>query len=365
MAHVLPVGLDVGTTTVRMLQLSVAGPELRVVAAAKYVIPQEVKDDPSALEEAVVVGVRDMVKGGAFRRREVVMALAPEELAARNIRMPTTPETELAAAVSWEVQNKFPFDTASAVVQYLRAGQVRQGGEVLDEIIVLAAPRAEVERKIAFAAEVGLDLVSLDAEPCAVFRGFERYLRRRGDERTLTVLVDIGARTTVVIGRGRDILFVKTIPIGGAIFNRAVSDSLELAVTEAEALRRRLARRGDQADPSEPVQRAVTDCLRPHLEDLAGEIALCLRYYAVTFRGPRPEEIVCTGGEAHDPAIPRMLAERLGVDVRIGDPFARVRAENLAPAVDRRTRSSEWATSFGLSLKGLSLREPLGTGCAA
>ncbi len=365
MARVLPIGLDIGTTTVRMLQLSAAGRELRAVAAGKRVIAQEVKGEPQARREALIEAVHDMVKSGRFRRREAVMALAPEELAVRNIRMSKTPDEELATAVNWEVQNKFPFDTTTAVVQFLRAGEIRQGGDVLDEIIVFAAAREEIERKISLATEAGLDLVSLDAEPCAIFRGFERYLRREEDDRVVTVLIDIGARTTVVIGRGRDILFVKTIPIGGAIFNRSVSERLELAFTEAEALRRRLARRGDTCDPSDPVQRAVSDCLRPHLEDLAEEIGLCLRYYAVTFRGPRPEEIICTGGEAHDPAVPGMLAERLGVDVRVGNPFERVRTQEASLALDRRLRSCEWATSFGLSLKGLSIREPLGTGCAA
>jgi type IV pilus assembly protein PilM len=355
MARVLPIGLDIGTTTVRMLQLAGSEDDVRLVDAAKYVVPQEAKRDPSGLREAVVEGIRGILRGRRFRRREAVMALKADELAVRSMRMAKMPEEELPTAVNWEVQNKFPFDTATAVVQYLRAGEVRHGDQVLDEIIVFVAPRAAVESKIELACDMGLDVVSLDAEPCAVFRGFERFLHRREDESVVTALVDIGSRTTVVIARGRDIIFVKTIPIGGAVFNRSVADCLELAPSEAEALRRRLARRSEEADPADPVCRAVTDCIRPPLEDLANEIGLCLRYYAVTFRGPRPESITFSGGEAHDPTIPRMLGERLGMEVTIGDPFRRIRTNHLGAIPDRRQCASEWATSLGLSLKGFAL----------
>jgi type IV pilus assembly protein PilM len=365
MGRVLPIGLDIGTTTVRLLQLSGTEEDLRVVDAAKYVIPQDVKSDPSGRRGAVMEGIRGMLRDRRFRGREAVMALSAEEMAARSIRIPKAPREELPAAVHWEVQNKFPFDTATAVVQYLPAGQIRQGDQVLDEIIVFVAPRAEVEGKIDLACEVGLDLVSLDAEPCAVFRGFERQLRRREDTDIVTALADIGSKSTVVIARGRDVIFVKTIPIGGGTFNRSVAECLDLAPTEAEALRRRLARRTDDPNPADPVRRAVVDCLRPHLEDLAAEVGLCLRYYAVTFRGPAPDRIVCTGGEAHDPAVPAMLADRLGLEVQVGDPFRQVRTDHLDRVLDRRGCLSEWTTSFGLSLKGWGLAEPLRGGRAA
>jgi len=363
----LPIGLDIGTTTVRLLQLTGTERDLRVVDAAKFVIPQDVKVLPERRREVVTDGIRRILKEHRFRGREVVMALAPGQLAIRNVRLPKMPEEERATAVNWEAQNRFPFDTATAVIQYLPAGEVRQGDQVLDEIMLVAAPRAEVDAQMQWALEAGLELVSLDAEPCAVFRGFERFLRRREDEGVVSVLVDIGAQTTVVIARGRDIVFVKMIPIGGVVFNRAVAECLELAVTEAEALRRRIGRppRRAGAPPDEDRQRvcrAVADAIRPHLEDLANEIALCLRYYSVTFRGPRPESVTFTGGETHNVDIPASLGERLGVEVKPADIFQSVKTDHLGQVLDRRGTLAEWTTAFGLSLKGFHLAEQLAAG---
>lgn len=364
----LPIGLDVGTTTVRMLQLAGSEHDLRIVGAAKTVLAADPKDDAATRHQTVVETVRRMMKEHRFRGRQVVMALADEALAVRNLRMPQMPDDELATAVKWEAQNKFPFDTATAIVQHLRAGEVRQGDQVLDEVILLAAPRAEVDARIQLASQAGLELVSLDAEPLAIFRGFERFMRRREDEEATGAYVDIGARTTVVLARGREVVFVKMIPIGGAVFNRAVAESLELVPLEAEALRRRLGRRrrdSDDPDDADRIGRAVADAIRPHLEDLAGEIELCLRYYSVTFRGARPEVVVFTGGEASNPSVPAAVAKRLGLEAKIGDPFRGVRTDHLETLLDRRGPRAEWATAFGLSLKGFALAALADAGYAA
>lgn len=365
----LPIGLDIGTTTVRMLQLSGREHDLRVMDAAKFAIPAEARTHLNRRREAVVEGIRRLVKERRFRGREAVAALPAGALAVRNIRMPKMPDEELATAVNWEAQNKFPFDTATAVIQYLRAGEVRQGDQVLDEIILFAVPRVEVDAQVRLACEAGLDLVSLDAQPCAVFRGFERHLRRREDEAVASIVADIGAQTTVVISCGREVAFVKTIPIGGAVFNRTVAESLELAPAEAESLRRRTGRRPAAASAEgadeDRAGRAVADAIRPHLEDLANEIGLCLRYYTVTFRSVRPDRIAFTGGEAHDPCIVAGLAERLGLQADVGDPFRGVRTDHLDRALDRRGVRAEWATAFGLSLKGFHLAAQFAAGYAA
>jgi len=369
MAKAFPIGLDIGNTVVRLLQLGGSPQDLRVLEAARFVIPPELRQDPERRRQAVIEGIRSALRERKFRRRDVVMALSERELAIRNIRMPKTPDEELATAVNWEAQNKFPFDTATAVIQHLRAGEVHQGDKVFDEVIVLAVPRAEVERRVQLATDLKLSLVSLDVEPCAVFRCSERFLQRQGDEETVSVLVDIGSRTMIVIARGRQIVFIKTIPLGGDVLNRSVAESLDLSSTEAEALRRRLARRAKpdagEAEGPDRVRVAVADAIRPHVEDLANEIALCLRYYGVTFRGARPEAITFSGGEAHAPDLPQILGQRLGVEAKIGDPFRGVAIGHLGPVLDRRGCLGEWTTAFGLSLKGIYLAEQAEGSCAA
>ena len=85
-----------------------------------------------------------MFKHGRFLGRRVVVALPRELLAVKNLRMPLIPQHELAAAVKFEARNIFPFDTDQAHIQILPAGEVRQGIDVRQEVIVLAARHEDV-----------------------------------------------------------------------------------------------------------------------------------------------------------------------------------------------------------------------------
>jgi type IV pilus assembly protein PilM len=361
----LPIGVDIGLTTIRLLQLSGVSRDLRVLDATRIAVPQEVRTNPQRRREFVVDSIRGAVRKGKFRGRPAVMALGPSQVTARNIRLPLMSADELGTAVNWEAQNKFPFDTATAVIQYLRAGEVRQGDRLMNEVILLAAPRTEAEGALRMAAEAGLDLVSLDAKPCALFRGFERYLQRRADDEKITALVDLGAQTTVVIAHGRQVEFLKTIPIGGVTLNRAVAECLDVTAAEAEGLRRHLGSRQGRDDTADQVARTVADSVRPHLEDLANEIALCLRYHSVTFRCPRPQTVTFSGGESNNHDVVTSLGERLGIEVHVGEPLKGIQIDHVGPVMDRRSGQAEWATAMGLSLKGFNLSAPMADGFAA
>ena len=170
----------------------------------------------------------------------------------------------------------------------------------------------------------------------------------------VNVLVDIGARRSqVVIGRGREISFIKPIDIGGFHFHEAVSRKLGITMEEAESLRRRLIETGEPVDPAarrDPVRQAVFDATRSPMEELGREISLCLRYYSVTFRGHRPTKLRLIGGEACDPQLQSLLNAALVIPVEIGRPLFSVNTSRMKPS-DRRGSMCEWALALGLSLR--------------
>jgi type IV pilus assembly protein PilM len=197
---------------------------------------------------------------------------------------------------------------------------------------------------------------SIDVEAAALYRSQERFIRRREDEQEVHVLVDIGqARSHVVIGRGRDISFIKSIDLGSRRFQEDVSRKLGITMDEARGLRRRLIESAPgPATPEllkkDPVRQAVFDACRGTMEELGREIALCLRYYSVTFRGQRPQKLKLLGGEAADPLLLGVLNASLGVAVEAGRPLFSVDISRM-DACDRMGFGSEWATAFGLALK--------------
>ena len=364
-----PIGLDIGADSVKMLQLQRAGGELVVCACGRRKLPAEVRTDPSRRYELTVSAVKGLLRERGFRGRRVTTALSSRQLGIKNVRMPHLSPSELAEAIRWEAGERFGFEIAPDRVKYLLAGEIRQGGETQDEIIMLAVSEKIIETHLSMLEEIGLRIEHIEPEPIALFRVFDRFLRRRGDRDSVSVVLDIGASSTrIVVARGRRIVFIKSIEIGGARLTGAVARQLNLSLEEAEELRAMMVKQDSEEGESTPEARegagvsqsvcwTIHDALRGEIEELSREIALCLRYCSVTFRGLRPREIVVTGGQAYDRSAMKLLGEQLGVECVTPNPLRGVNVSKVTFSGNRRGALSEWALCAGLAMRDIDPAE--------
>jgi type IV pilus assembly protein PilM len=357
-----PIALDIGTDSIKMLQMRRAGEGIAVGACGRWAFPPSVGDDQAKRRELTLQGVRELLGKEGFRGRRVVSALSCEQLKVKNVRLQAMSRAELDEAVRHEAEERFgqPFEPDQ--LHYLQAGQIRQGVDSYQELIILAAPAEVIESHLSMLTELGLSPELIDAEPLAVFRPFERLLRRQADEDAISVVIDLGhAVTKVVVARGRQIVLIKSIAIGGRDFTEAVARQLNLSHEEAGDLRTRVMREhaerrrqrdgaDDKGDPNS-VDWTIQDAVRGEVERLAREIALCLRYCSVTFRGVRPRQVIMTGGQAYDPAMTRLLVEHLGVECRIGHPLKGIDTSCVDFESDRRGVLAEWSVCAGLAYR--------------
>jgi len=346
-----------------MVQLSRHRGQVSTVACDQRTLPAGTYSDAER-RELQTNAVSELLADNQFIGQEAVTALSWDDLQARNLRIPPMPEQEIGSVVQFESAERFGVDPKQAEIRFIVSGDVRQGTEMKQEVMAFGARHASVETRVDMLAKLGLKPVALDAGPCAVFRGFERLLRRDDDRQEVNAFVDLGySGTRVVISRGPDLIFFKAIAIGGRRFNEQVSEQLELSPDEAAQIRFRLHRQflaeatgqtGNIAQDEtvgENVRHAILDAVRPALEQLSKEISLCLRYCSVTFRGLRSEAITAVGGEARNADIIRLLSDQVNVPFRVGHPMRNIAAQTKTSSADRRHGQPEWATAVGLALK--------------
>src|SRR5204863_6446280 len=210
----------------------------------------------------------------------VVAALPRSIVRVKQARVPAMSAPELRSAVELEAKAAFDLDPAQAKVQFLSAGQVRQGNDTLMEVIIVAARNRDVDQFLQQLHAAGAVVESLDFEPCAIYRSIGAA--------GLNAVLDIGlTQSQMIIGRDDEINFLKSIEVGGRAINEAVARKLGISVEEARALRRRLSETAPRADVAkrDPVRQAVFDANRPLVEELGQRVSLCLRYHAVSFSG--------------------------------------------------------------------------------
>lgn len=368
-----PIGLDIGHSSIKAIQLLVNGGQISVFAADETRIDPGVNSDEQARKGFIVSAVKRMLAQGNFRGRDVISCVPSGKLKITSLRLSEAEKGAIEQALRREVAQRFGLDPNEDAIDYVVAGHVRQNDELKSELIVFATDNQTIKDHIALLEEAELRPVALDTIPCALFRSFERSLRRQADRELTVVFVDVGSRfTTVVFGRGGEISFVKQIPIGGERFVQRVAAKLGISISEAETLRESLrpesgfsSLKPDAEDgPSQENERnidastrhAVSDAVTSVAEDLAREVELCLRYYTVTFRGKRVERAVFAGGGAYEDILLNVLRRQLAVEIEIAEPLRGFDLSSGKGKVsfygDRRGLLCEWAVAVGLSLKG-------------
>ena len=336
-----PIGVDIGSQSVKMLQLGAEQKQLR--EASRWDLPPGSAASDKHMDN-VIEALRQAREGRDFRGREAVFCLNSADLFVQNIRVPQAVGNEFRQIVHTEAATRIPFAQSDAEIRYIEADNVRQGDAVRKEVILMACQRGTVERVLEISEAAGLVPVAIDVEPAALLRCYRTQFRRDADVNNRMMFVNMGASTTtVVIARGSDAMFVKYIDVGGHNLDEAVARNLGMKLGEAASLRRHNGdRRADQRDPE--IARSVAESTRPLLERLAGEISMCVRYHSVTFRGQPLSQMIIGGGESSE-ALAQWLSERLDMKCEVGNPFRSFQAGPMPG------RLGQWDIATGLALR--------------
>ncbi len=379
--NVGPIGLDIGHDSVKMLQLEQTNNHFRVTAAGRVRLDPEKTEDPAVRREAIIEAIANLIQNGNFHGHEVVSCVPGGQLKITNIRLNEGEDFAVHDVIVKEMQRRFGLEPGVDAIDYLAAGTVRQGDDTKNEYIVFGCDDATLRDHIDILEQAKVQPVAIDVMPNALYRSFERTLRRQEDRERTVVFVDLGSRfTSVVFGRGCEINFVKQIPMGGHSFNEQIASKLNISPGQAAMLRERLQKeRQDPRSSNGPAQRdgASDEQDQPHAAaavateieidantrqmvisaldsaaaELAKEVALCFRYYTVTFRGKRVEKVHLTGGEAYEKILVNVLRRQLPAEVDVARPLRGFDMSEIRFDGCKRDCLCEWAVPVGLALR--------------
>lgn len=341
-----PIGVDLGVRSIKLVQFS--SDRSRLIDACRWELPPVLPN--TTFEQHVARwtdGMSKALEGRSFRGRDVVVCLGDRQLFLQNVRVPREMGAQMHRLVAQEAAGRLPFGVDEAELRFVEAADVRQGDATLREVIVFACQRAVLNQTLQLVESAQLNPVAVDVEPAALARCYAAQFRREDDKNERSLIVHFGySRTAAVIAQGPEMLFVKYIDIGGAQLDASIARHLKMDAGEATLLRKHNGdRRSDMQDPE--VARSVAEASRPVIERLSGELAMCVRYHSVTFRGQTLARLVLGGGEA-TPQLLEALGKHLDMKSELSDPF---RAFPTAPNLGRK---GQWDVAAGLALRDVN-----------
>jgi type IV pilus assembly protein PilM len=308
--------------------------------------------------EALALALRAVFKKHKLPRRGVRLGIANNRIGVRVFDIAGIDDSkQLANAIRFRAQEALPIPIEEAVLDYQILEERRDDdGQVTKRVLLVVAYRELIDRYVSACRKAGINLVAIDLEAFALLRSLAAPPEgETAPPDAALVAVSVGhERSTLAVSDGRACEFTRVLDWGGSALNVTVARELDLTSAAAEPIKRALslAPLPGGALPeglTEEQATRVREAVRRQVQSFARELVSSLRFYQNQPGSLSIGQVVLTGGTAHLVGLAEELERLIGVQVRVGDPLARV-------AVSKRMKEPNQLGSFAVAI-GLGIED--------
>jgi len=319
------VGLDISTSSVRLVELSDAGKGLmRLERYASEPLPRgAITDGNIENMEQVIEAVRRVIKKSGTRAKHVALGMPPAAVITKKIVLPAgMSEEQLEIQVESEAAQYIPFALDEVSLDFDVIGPMPNSADDI-EVMLAAARREKVEDRVAIAESAGMKAAVMDIESYAARAALDRITADLpdGGAGKVIALFQIGAVSThISVLQDGVTVYEREQPFGGNSLTQDIVRSYGLAFEEADA-------RKKSGDLPENYQ---SDVLAPWLEGAALEVTRAIQFFFTSTPFTKIDQIFLAGGCAGLPGLLDIIASRTRISSAVISPF---RGMQLAPGV--------------------------------
>jgi len=334
------IGLDIGTSTVKIVQLQKGKSGYKVIGASIAEI-ENASDTADAKTQINTMGtIRTSLESENFTSKFAVCGLCGPEVAVRSFKFPALAKEEIEGAVMLEASQVCPFNIEDGTVDYALApdGQDSVTG------FFVAATNKIIKAKKKLADETSARCVLMDVDGLALLNCFNQC--NKENEPVTTAVLNIGNHFTnlAIIGRN-NLPFIRDIPYAGREIIQQIA--------------------AEHGCPVEQVTQALSDSedTQKH-QDFADSINRCcqkllvdindtLRYYTSQEKSTAVEKVLVCGGFSLVPGIIEHLERNLDAKVAMWNPLEKLICQSDYPEYTIRKKGPALAVAVGLAMRCL------------
>ncbi|MBA3949459.1 MAG: type IV pilus assembly protein PilM, partial [Acidobacteria bacterium] len=290
------VGLDIGSSAVKAVELRPAGKGWKVSGWGVEPIPPDSIVDGAIIDgTAVADAIRrlfDGKRGNGLKGKQVAASLSGNAVIVKKITVPAMTDAELADSIVWEAEQYIPFDIQDVNLDYQVLTPAEDAGpKGTIDVLLVAAKKEKIVDYTGVITQAGRTPLIVDIDAFALQNAFEvNYGFTEGE---VVALINAGASATNInIVYGDQSVFTRDVSIGGNAYTEALQKELNLPQDAADALKRgdlSVDTGGVTYDDARPVLRAVSD-------SVLLEIQKTFDFYKATATSDRIDRIVVSGG---------------------------------------------------------------------
>lgn len=358
------VGVDIGTSTSKIVELMDRKKRIELVTYAEANLKNLLVNPPNGNEDAInktADGLKQMFERAGVVSSGAVAALPGGSVFSTVLKLPNIPESEMENAVRFAAKDIIPADIDEMVLGWSRVG----GGahmaidkvpekipEKMEEkipepmdgkkennvsVFITAAPKDIVNRYIAVFEKLQITLISLEVETFSLARSLLT------SDAKATLLVDFGSRVTTyhIIDGGIPRVSL-SIEFGGYDISKNLSEALSISGQDAEQKKNSLGISNNQ-------DKAVRASIQKSVTKQVDKARDLVQLYEQKSSSKIVKSILIGGG-ANMVGLVDYWAQEFSMDAAVGDPW-----KGLLYPAPMETLLQKKGPGFGVAV-GLALR---------
>jgi len=309
-------GIDISSTSVKLLELSRSGSRYRVEAYAVEPLPANAVVEKNIAElEGVGQALQRVVAKAKTGCKSAVVAVSGSAVITKIIEMDAgLSDEELENQLKIEADQYIPYPLEEVAIDFEVQGPApRSAGRA--EVLLAACRKENVEIREAALALAGLTAKVVDVEAYALERSYGLLAPQLGaahGELTVAV-VDIGATMTTlsVLHNGRTI-YTREQLFGGRQLTEEIQRRYGLSQEEAGLAKKQ----GGLPDDYD------SEVLLPFKEAVVQQVSRSLQFFFAAGQFHDVDCILLAGGTASIPGLDHMIQQKIGTQTLVANPFA-------------------------------------------
>ena len=340
-------GLDVSSTTVKLLELSYTGDRYRVESYAVSSLPQDAVIEKNVNDvEGVANAIRSVVAQSRTKLKAVAAAVAGSSVITKMIDMPQgLSEDEMETQLTLEADQYIPYPLEEVAIDFEVQGASPERDNMV-EVLLAACRRETIDTRVE--AIEGSELVPkiMDVEAYAMERAFSLLQSQLDLEEESTVaVVDIGATMTTlsVLNNGQTI-YTREQLFGGKQLTDEIMRRYGLPLEEAGLAKKQ----GGLPDDYEP------EVLEPFKDAVVQQVARSLQFFFSSSQYNDVDYIILAGGVSSMEGLAELVQEKLGTPATVANPFANMSISPKVNAVALSSDAPALMIACGLALRSFN-----------
>lgn len=337
------IGVDVSSTTVKMLQLSEKSGKYHIEAYASIPLAENDVIDKTIVQ---VENVGDVIERAYNRAnpstKGVAMAVPAAAAITKIIEMDVDmndEEREVQIRMDAEQYIPYPLDEVSLDFEVLKRVD-RNPSRV--EVLLVATRTENVEKRVEALELAGLKPKVMDVDSYALERTFELIKDSLPIGSNLVGILDIGhTQMTLSVLDSGQVVYTREQGFGGRQLTQEIQQRYGLAFDRAEAVKR------DHDLPDD----YDTEVFYPYVEALTQQAARALQFFFSSSKYSEIDHLLLAGGGANLRGLPKLLQENLGYRVTLANPFIRMTHASQVDIVQLEKDASSLLIACGLALR--------------